>query len=299
MINEILNEVVRFLERLWSITGFRIFTLTGTDFTLGDIVYFTFGLALVIYVSTWAKNLIANKILTRYHLDIGIRQSIATIVRYIILIIGLIVVFQTAGINLSALGLVAGALGVGIGFGLQNVTNNFISGIIILFERPIKVGDRIEVGKINGDVVKISARATSILTNENIAVIVPNSDFINSTVINWSHNDRMVRFDFPFRASLREDPSRVRKAVLEAVSHNKGVLENPSSDVLLESFGENAIHFILRIWTSDFVNRPNTLKSQLYYAIYEKFQKENIEIPLPQRDIHFRSGTERIPFHNQ
>lgn len=298
MLNEIFDEIAHFLEQIWSITGVRLFTLTGTDFTLGDVIYFVFGLALVIYISSWIKNLLANKILARYHLDIGIRQSIATIVRYVILIIGLFIVFQTAGINLSTLGLVAGALGVGIGFGLQNVTNNFICGIIILFERPVKIGDRIEVGKVTGDVVKISARATTVLTNDNIAVIVPNSDFINSTVINWSHNDRMIRFDFPFRASLLEDPAKVRRVVIDVANENKGVLNHPAPDVLLESFGDNATNFILRIWTSDYVTRPNTLKSQLYYGIHEKFRQENIEIPLPQRDVRLKSAGEFIPISN-
>lgn len=298
MLNEIFDEIAHFLEQIWSITGVRLFTLTGTDFTLGDVIYFVFGLALVIYISSWVKNLLANKILARYHLDIGIRQSIATIVRYVILIIGLFIVFQTAGINLSTLGLVAGALGVGIGFGLQNVTNNFICGIIILFERPVKIGDRIEVGKVTGDVVKISARATTVLTNDNIAVIVPNSDFINSTVINWSHNDRMIRFDFPFRASLLEDPAKVRRVVIDVANENKGVLNHPAPDVLLESFGDNATNFILRIWTSDYVTRPNTLKSQLYYGIHEKFRQENIEIPLPQRDVRLKSAGEFIPISN-
>ena len=287
---DLLEEVLQLMEQLWGLTGFRVFTLTGTDFTLGDIIYFTISLALVIYLSGWVKNLLVNKILSRYHLDIGIRQSIATIVRYILLISGFLIVFQTAGINLSALGLLAGALGVGIGFGLQNITNNFISGIIILFERPIKVGDRIEVGEIKGDVVRISARATSIITNDNISVIVPNSDFINSTVINWSHNDRMVRFNFPVGVAYKENPEKVRKALLEVVSINKGVLKNPAPDVLFDSYGDNSINFNLRIWTSEFINRPNVLKSQLYYAIFKKFTEENIEIPFPQRDLHLKSG---------
>ena len=166
------------------------------------------------------------------------------------------------------------------------------------YERPVKIGDRIEVGKVTGDVVKISARATTVLTNDNIAVIVPNSDFIKSTVINWSHNDRMVRFDFPFRAPLREDPAKVRKAVIEVANENPGVLNHPAPDVLIESFGDNASNFILRIWTSDYVTRPNTLKSQLYYGIHERFRQENIAIPLPQREIRMKSDGDFLPISN-
>lgn len=291
---EIVQNIIEFIERIWALTGFRLFTLTGTDFTLGDLLYFVFSVALIIYVANWIKNLLVNKILSRYQLDIGIRQSIGTIIRYIILIIGFFVIIQTAGIDLSSLGLIAGALGVGIGFGLQNVTNNFISGIIILFERPIKVGDRIDVGEIKGDVVRISARATTIITNDNIAVIVPNSDFINSTVINWSHNDRMVRFNFPVRVSHKANPEHVRKVLLNVFDQNDGILKNPKPDVLFNSYDEDSLNFILRIWTSEYINRPNVLKSQLYYDVFKAFKAEQIEIPFPQRDLHLKSGFDHI-----
>lgn len=291
---DIFQDIVEFIERIWALTGFRLFTLTGTDFTLGDLLYFVFSVVLIIYVANWIKNLLVNKILSRYQLDIGIRQSIGTIIRYIILIIGFFVIIQTAGINLSSLGLIAGALGVGIGFGLQNVTNNFISGIIILFERPIKVGDRIDVGEIKGDVVRISARATTIITNDNIAVIVPNSDFINSTVINWSHNDRMVRFNFPVRVSHKANPEHVREVLLNVFEQNDGILKNPKPDVLFNSYDEDSLNFILRIWTSEYINRPNVLKSQLYYDVFKAFKAEKIEIPFPQRDLHLKSGFDHI-----
>ena len=291
---EIIQEIIDFLERIWALTGFKLFSLTGTDFTLGDVLYFLFSIVLIIYIANWIRNLLVNKILSRYQLDIGIRQSIGTIIRYIILIIGFFVIIQTAGINLSSLGLIAGALGVGIGFGLQNVTNNFISGIIILFERPIKVGDRIDVGEIKGDVVKISARATTIITNDNIAVIVPNSDFINSTVINWSHNDRMVRFNFPVRVSHKANPEHVKQVLLEVFDQHEGILRNPKPDVLFNSYDEDSLNFILRIWTSEYINRPNVLKSQLYYEVFKAFKKENIEIPFPQRDLHLKSGFEQV-----
>ena len=295
---EILQAIIDFIEKIWGITQFKLFSLSGTDFTMGDVIYFVVSIALIIYIAGWIKNLLVNKILSRYQLDIGIRQSIGTIIRYVILIIGFFVIIQTAGIDLSALGLVAGALGVGIGFGLQNVTNNFISGIIILFERPIKVGDRIEVGEISGDVVRISARATSIITNDNISVIVPNSDFINSTVINWSHNDRMVRFNFPIRVSYKENPERIRSIVLKVYEKNHGVLKNPKPDVLFDSYDKDCLNFILRVWTSEFINRPNVLKSQLYYDVFKTFREENIEIPFPQRDLHLKSGFDQLKIPN-
>ena len=181
-------------------------------------------------------------------------------------------------------------------FGLQNITNNFVSGIIILFERPIKVGDRIEVGSVSGDVVKISMRSTTILTNDNIAIIVPNSDFISSTVINWSHTDRNVRFNIPVGVSYKSDPETVRNILMEVAKNNDGVLKNPSPDVLLGDYGDSSINFTLRVWTSDYITQPLVLKSQLYYSAFKKFKEHGIEIPFPQRDIHLKNDL--INFHS-
>jgi small-conductance mechanosensitive channel len=229
------------------------------------------------------------KLLSKSKTDLGVRIAVGTIVRYIILVIGFVIALQTVGIDLSTLTILAGALGVGIGFGLQNITNNFVSGIIILFERPIKVGDRIEVGEIRGDVVRISMRSTEVVTNDNISIIVPNSEFISSTVINWSHIDRNVRLNFPIGVSYKSDPEQVRKTLLQVADENPGVLKEPKSDVLIEKFGENSISFNLRVWTREYINRPGVLRSQLFYEVLKKFKQNNIEIPLPQRDINIRS----------
>lgn len=281
--NDLFNYIIKIFDT-------RLFNLGETEVTLWSIIYFVFSILLVVYVSSKARDLLERKILTRYSLDIGVRQSIATIIRYIILIVGFTIVIQTAGIDLTALGLLAGAVGVGIGFGLQNITNNFISGIIILFERPIKVGDRIEVANVRGDVVKISARATTVVTNDNISIIVPNSDFISSTVINWSHNDRLVRFNFPVGVAYKENPEFIKQLLLQVVTENAGVLKNPTPDVLFDGFGESSLDFNLRVWTSQYTDRPNVLKSQLYYAVFKKFKENNIEIPFPQRDLHLKTG---------
>ncbi len=279
------------LEQISDIFNYAIFHLGKTEVTPASIIYFLFFVLLLVYLSGKIKYLLVNRILTRYKLDIGVRQSIGTIVRYILLIIGFFIIIQTAGIDLTSLGILAGALGVGIGFGLQNITNNFISGIIILFERPVKVGDRIEVAQTRGDVVKISARATTVVTNDNISVIVPNSELISTTVINWSHNDRLVRFNFPVYVAYKENPEYVKKLLMEVVAANEGVLKIPAPDVLFEDYGDSSLTLNLRVWTSKFTDRPNVLKSQLYYAVFKKFRENNIEIPFPQRDIHIKSGS--------
>jgi small-conductance mechanosensitive channel len=271
-----------------------LFNIGRTEISLGGIIYFFVALFLLFYLSGKLTKLLIDKVLARYPIDLGVRQSIGTIIRYLIILIGVIVIVQSAGVDLSTLGILAGALGVGIGFGLQNITSNFISGIIILFERPIKVGDRIEVGEVTGDVVNISSRATTIITNDNIAIIVPNSNFISDKVINWSHNGRSVRFNFPVHVSYREDPERIKKLLIEVANSNTGVLKVPTPDVLFDEFGESSMQFILRIWTSEYVDRPRVLKSQLYYAVFKKFRENGVEVPYPQRDLHLRSGLEKL-----
>ncbi|SDL26512.1 Mechanosensitive ion channel [Catalinimonas alkaloidigena] len=266
----------------------------ASSLSLWDIIFFITCLVLLYTVSGKIRTLLVKRILIRYNMDIGIREIIGTITRYIIMVLGLLVIIQTAGVDLSALGLLAGALGVGIGFGLQNITSNFISGIIILFERPIKVGDRIEVGDVTGNVVDISARATTVVTNDNIAIIVPNSDFISSKVINWSYRDRTVRFNFPVGVSYNEEPERIKKLLLEVARENTGVLNEPPPDVLFDGFGDSSLNFNLRVWTRRYTDTPRVLKSQLYYAIAKKFRENGVEIPFPQRDLHLRSGFDQL-----
>ncbi len=285
------KELIEWLKTTWN---FELFHLGDSPFTTKTFVLLVLSLFLLFYISSKIRKILVNKVFPRYNIDIGVSQSIATIIRYLLIILGLIIIFQTTGMDLSALGLLVGALGVGIGFGLQSITNNFISGIIILFERPIKVGDRIEIDNLAGNIIEISARATTIITNDNIAVIVPNSDFINSRVINWSHNNKNVRLNFPLGVSYNEDPERIRKLLLEAISENHGVLITPEPYILFKGFGDSSLNFDVLVWTSEYIDRPNILKSELYYQIFAKFKEHNVEIPFPQRDIHLKSGFEKV-----
>lgn len=284
------GELIDWLKTTWN---FELFHLGKSQFTTKNFLLLVLSLFLVFYISSKIRKVLVKKVFPRYDLDIGVSQSIATIVRYLFIIVGLIIIFQTTGIDLSALGLLVGALGVGIGFGLQSITNNFISGIIILFERPIKVGDRIEIDNLAGNIVNISARATTIITNDNIAVIVPNSDFINSRVINWSHNNKEVRLNLTVGVSYSEDPARIRKLLLEVIAQNHGVLTNPEPYILFEGFGDSSLNFNVLVWTSEHIDRPKILRSELYYEIFAQFKEHNVQIPFPQRDIHLKSGFEK------
>jgi len=281
-INNIINPVIDVLNT-------PLLTLGGTTITPWQIIYVLFALIVLFFVAGRLKKWLINSVLTKSSMDLGARVAMGTIIKYVIILIGFIVIIQSIGIDLSTLTVAIGALGVGIGFGLQNVTNNFVSGIIILFERPIKVGDRIEVGDISGDVIKIAMRATTVVTNDNISVIVPNSEFISSRVINWSHNDRNVRFNIPVGVSYKEDPQKVKKLLLSVADNNTSVLKKPSPDVIFDEFGDSSLNFILRVWTTKLIQTPQVLKSQLYFEIFKRFRENGIEIPFPQRDLHIKN----------
>lgn len=290
---------INFVEKLKDVMNFVIFDVKGSNFTLLTLIYLVVSSMVLVFVAKRITYFLENKFFATRITEKGNRSAIVTIIRYLILLFGFLFIFKSAGFDLGAFSWLLGALGVGLGFGLQNITNNFISGIIILFERPIKVGDRIQVGDIMGDVVAISMRSTRIITNDNISVIVPNSQFINGNVTNWSHNDRLVRFHYPIGVSYKENPEEVKKIVLSVAENHEGVLKDPAPALWFVEYGDNSLNFELVVWTSTYIQKPVVLKSELYYIIFKEFEKHNIEIPFPQRDIHIRSGLEQKIIKNQ
>ena len=260
-------------------------------FTVFEVIVFV---AVIVLLARTSRQVLLKQILSKTPLDLGIQHAVATFTQYMVLAFGFLVGLPTVGINLSALSFLAGAVGVGVGFGLQNITNNFISGIIILFERPIKIGDRIEVGDVNGDVVHIAARSTTVRTNDNIAIIIPNSSFISSNVINWSHGDSKVRFRVPVQVAYDSDVRLVERLLLEVARDNENVLEDPPPRVIFKEFGESALKFELRVWSSRLLHRRGVLISQLNFAIFEKFREQGVQIPYPQRDLHLKLGARTI-----
>ena len=288
-IKEVWNNLIEFLSKVGEVFTTNLFDLGKSEVTLGLILYIIFSFILLLFLAKRFRNFLVNKILMRANFERGARNSIGLISKVLFIFIGSIFIIQSAGIDMSSLSLLAGALGVGIGFGLQNITDNFISGIIILFEKPIKVGDRIVVGDTEGDVINISVRATTILTNENVSIIVPNSEFISSRVINWSHNDRNIRFDIPVGVSYDSDPAIVKEVLMEVADVNEDVLKHPKPLVFFDEFADSSLNFTLAVWTSTFTDKPRILKSMLYFAIFEKFKEKGIEIPFPQRDIHIKT----------
>ncbi|HUJ73040.1 MAG TPA: mechanosensitive ion channel domain-containing protein [Verrucomicrobiae bacterium] len=266
-----------------------LFQLGQTWISLATLVEFLVVTGIVLLLSRVVRHFLRTRVLARTKLDLGQQYAIARIVSYFVLVIGLLIGVETVGVNLSSLAVIAGALGVGIGFGLQNIVSNFVSGLIILAERPIQIGDRVDLGNDTvGKVVRIGARATHVLTNDNIMIIVPNSEFIAGRVVNWTHIDPRVRLRISVGASYTSDPHRVEKLLVEVAEGNPNVLKDPAPTVVFKAFGESALNFELRVWSGDMAHRPGTLESQLNFAIWDKFKENGIEIPFPQRDLHLK-----------
>src|SRR5216117_573846 len=251
-------------------------------------------LVAVFWISSSTKRFLFNRLLAQSGLDRALQYAIAQIIANVVLVVGVLIVLENTGIHLGALAVFAGAVGVGVGFGLQNIASNFISGLVILAERPITIGDRVEVAGITGQVQQIRARSTVIRTNDNITMIVPNTKFIDSPVTNWTYGDPRVRFRIPVGVAYGSDIAKVREALLAAGRENPNTLKDPGPSVFLEKFGDNSIEFELVVWSSEMSARPSRYRSDLNFAIEHKFREAGIELPFPQRDLHIRSGTLKV-----
>jgi small-conductance mechanosensitive channel len=193
--------------------------------------------------------------------------------------------------------LVAGALAIGIGFGLQAIVNNFISGLILLFERSLKVGDFVQLASgVHGEVKAINVRSTQIKTNENIDIVVPNSEFMNTNVINWTLQEPYMRVHYPFRVAFGVEKEKVRKAGLEAaekVTHTLSGIPGKNPQVWMTGFGENGYNFELVVWlTPSAVKRPSAVRATYYWELETALRKYGVEVPIPQRDLYLRGGFE-------
>lgn len=266
-----------------------LFSLNNTPVTLFSVLVFILFLIGFIILARVAKTILNNRILERFVKDSGLRYTLSRITQYVIITIGVYISLQFLGIDLTGLTVILGFLSVGIGFGLQNVTSNFISGIIVLFERPISVGDRVMVNNIEGDVTEINIRSTKIRTLDNISIIVPNSEFVSKDVINYSHGDPTYRLGIDVGVSYSSDLEKVLKALDEVASESEFVLKNPAYDIQFREFGDSSWNMKLLVWIADVKKYP-FVRSELNKAIVRKFAAYNIEIPFPQRDLHLKSG---------
>jgi len=289
-----LDAIIEWFERVQTALEIPLFSMSGTNYTVWTFVSVALLIFTLFFVAGRLRKWIAERALARTGLDIGARQSVATLVRYVVLLLGMLIIVQTVGINLTTLNVLAGAIGIGVGFGLQNVASNFISGIIIMFERPIKIGDRIVVDDVEGDVVEIGARSTVVLTNDNISIIVPNEKFVTENVVNWSHHESQVRLKVAVGVAYGTDLRKAESLLLQVAAADPGVHDKPEPVVRFTEFGDHALLLELRVWSTTGVTRKGKLISDLNFAIHETFRANGIEIPFPQYDLHIRSDSSRV-----
>jgi small-conductance mechanosensitive channel len=303
-------NLIAILTTILSVSAFAFFTVTavnaagipllwnaplpGIRLSLVQIFLLIALLIVVFWLSSRTKHFLFNRFLVNSGLDRSLQYAIAQIVSNVVLIVGIFIVLDNTGIHLGTLTVFAGAVGVGVGFGLQNIASNFISGLVILAERPITIGDRIEVAGVAGQVHQIRARSTVIRTNDNITMIVPNTKFIDSPVTNWTYSDPRVRFRVPVGVAYGSDIPKVTETLLAVARENPNTLSDPAPSVFLNEFGDNSINFELVVWSSEMSYRPRRYRSDLNFAIERKFRETGIEIAFPQRDLHIRSGVLKV-----
>ena len=280
--HDVLDVILGFL--------FRDFQFGSLGFTPLSLLIGLGLLAALVVLNSMLKRVLRHRVLPRAGLTPGVSAAMSTLIGYIVLVVGILVILPISiqGFNMGTLSVLLGAVSFGIGFGLRNIADNFVSGLILLIERPIKIGDRISVEGVFGTVREIRARSTTVVTNDNISIVVPNSQFIASQVTNVSHSDNLVRFRIPVGVHYKSDVHVVTKALLEAADECEIILKKPEPGVRFIEFGDSSLNFQLWVWTDSFFDRPNNLKSQVNYLIWDKLKKYQIEIPYPQRDLYIK-----------
>ena len=275
---------------------FQIVKIGGVAVTPVFLLKAAFFLVVLTLVSKLIQRLLVGRVLRHISMSDSARFAFGRFATYLLFLGGLFVGLQSLGLNLNSLVVFGGAIGVGVGLGLQNVVSNFVAGLILLVEQPIRMGDRIETENTQGDVIRIAARATWVRTNDNVVIIVPNSNFINNPVTNWTANDPTVRISIPVGVGYNSDPDKVRTILLQAAIAHPDVLSQPGADVIFTDYGDNSLNFALRVWTMNKAHLSATLRSDIYFDLFRRFTEAGIELPFPQRDLHLRSSDISLPF---
>jgi small-conductance mechanosensitive channel len=279
------------LDPLLQSVGQPLFFIGGTPVTIASILTFI-GIIVVTFVTSAVLRRFLSKAYGRRGLDMGMQYALNRLLHYLILGVGLFLAIENIGISLTALAALGGILAVGIGFGLQNIAQNFVSGLILLLERPIRKGDFVEVDDVAGTVREIRARATLINTYDDIEVIIPNGKFITETVVNRAFEKRYYRIRINVGVAYGSDTERVHDTLIEVAKAHPAILEMPEPIVFFEDFGDSALDFRLMGWLADPRLEPR-VASDLRFAVDRAFRNAGIEVPFPQRDLHLRSGFDR------
>lgn len=274
-----------------SILQTTLFHLQQTPVTLASLLSMVLFILTAWVISRVAQRLLRRRVFPHFRLDLGLQFTLSRLFHYFVMFLAVIFSLQFIGLSLTSLAFVAGLLSVGIGFGLQNIANNFISGLILLFERPIAPGDRVTVGETSGDVREIRIRSTTIVSPDNITIIVPNSQFIMEKITNWSYGDPRIRLHLPVSVGYKSDLNRTKETLLEVARTHSQVLPQPAPEVWLTQFGDSGIQLELLVWVA-FPKGRRRITSDLSFQIHRLFTERGIEIPFPQREITIKKGEE-------
>ena len=287
-------------ETLWEninyyYKDFVLFKIQDVGITISHLMVAIIAVLVSLVVSKIVRSSLRNHVFKKMNIDEGLEYTLLRFLHFLILFIGIYIGLSTVNIPLGAiLGLFA-VIGVGIGFGLQNLTSNFISGIILLLERPVKVGDRLEISGVWGDVKQIHLRTTLIETPDGISVIVPNSKLLENEVVNYSYGNPKIRLQVPVGIAYGSDCQKAAEILVQVALDNKRVMIEPKPKAWFREFGDSSLNFMLLFWIPNAAVKYDVI-SEINFAIDAGFRKNGIEIPFPQRDLHLRSTEGIIHF---
>lgn len=274
---------------IWDLLQKPVFTVSGQGISVVSFFYFFVVIFLSFAVSRLFIRFLKRNVYSRAELEKGAQYTMSRLIRYLIVSLGFLIGLQMIGFDLSVLAVFGGLFGVGIGFGLQNIFSNFASGIILLLERPIEVGDIVEVDGLLGKVQEIRFRVAVVNTFDNESIIVPNSDLVSERVTNWSYGgDTTLRLRIPIGVGYGSDIEKVKRILLEIAREEENALQEPEPNVFFKEHGDSALNFELRVWISTPLDRIS-VQNNVRERIDERFNEEGIEIPFPQRDVHLIS----------
>jgi len=268
-----------FLDLLNKVGAFLNTGIAGSVFTPLKLIIVITLISALVWVTSRVTRWLVDKVLANRGFDVGMREALGAIVRYGAVTLGTLVILQSAGINLTSLNVLVGAIGVGLGFGLQNIMSNFFSGLIILFERPIKIGDRIEIAGAVGEVREIAARATTLVTDDSVAIVVPNSQFISERVMNWSRPGKLTAYVVSFHVSHASDPELIRRVLLAAAARHPDVLREPAPEVEFVEAGLAALRFQMQVWSTEHLKSAGRLKSDLNFDVWRELAASGVVVP--------------------
>lgn len=280
----LLQNAADIIVQIWGYLT-KQFTFGRITFSVSSVITGTAVILLTIFVARWASALVDRRIANRRHIDPGLRYTICRLAKYIVIAVGVVAALKQAfGIDLTSIAVIFTALSVGIGFGLQYIAADIASGFILLFERPIRIGDRITIGEDEGDVKSINLRTTVVTTNDQIAIIVPNSKLVSQRVINWSYGDPRARIAIPIGVADDSDIQLVTDTLIEAAHGVPTVLHDPQPTVQLLKFGDYSLDFRLLVWTNQ-PRRHVQIRSDINYRIAQLFRERSIRIPYPTQEF--------------